>query len=187
MHLGCHRLVVAFGVGFVVTAPLGLSPDQTMADVGPLADMLRARGWKLATAESCTGGLIAAACTALAGSSDWFDRGFVTYSNASKTQMLDVPDALIETHGAVSQEVALAMAQGALAHSSAHLAVAVTGVAGPGGGSPEKPVGTVWIATARAGAPGHAECFLFAGERARVRMQTVAQAVLALRARAVGA
>jgi nicotinamide-nucleotide amidase len=172
--------------GFVVTTPPVPSPDQTMVDVGPLADMLRARGWKLVTAESCTGGLIAAACTALAGSSDWFDRGFVTYSNASKTQMLDVPDALIETRGAVSQEVALAMAQGALAHSSAHLAVAVTGVAGPGGGSPEKPVGTVWIATARVGAPGRAECFLFAGERASVRMQTVAHAVLALRARAVG-
>ena len=155
-----------------------------MVDVGPLADMLRAREWKLATAESCTGGLIAAECTSLAGSSDWFDRGFVTYSNASKTQMLDVPSSLIEAHGAVSQEVALAMAQAALAHSSAHLAVAVTGVAGPGGGSPEKPVGTVWIATARVGQPGHAECFLFAGERSSVRQQTVAQALAMLLRRA---
>ena len=150
-----------------------------MTDVGLLADLLRARGWFLATAESCTGGLIAAACTAVAGSSDWFDRGFVTYSNASKTQMLNVPAGLIQTHGAVSQEVALAMAQGALAQSSAHLAVAVTGVAGPGGGSPNKPVGTVWIATASVDAPGHAECFVFAGDRASVRMQTVVQALRA--------
>jgi nicotinamide-nucleotide amidase len=160
-------------------------PDHAMTDVVLLADQLRARGWKLATAESCTGGLIAAACTAMPGSSDWFDRGFVTYSNASKTQLLNVPAALIEAHGAVSQEVALAMAQGALTQSAAHLAVAVTGVAGPGGGTPEKPVGTVWIATARVGAPGHAHCFLFAGDRASVRMQTVAQAVRAVRARAV--
>jgi nicotinamide-nucleotide amidase len=161
--------VVAF---VVITSPVPWS-DHTMTEVGQLAELLRARGWLLATAESCTGGLIAAACTAVAGSSDWFDRGFVTYSNASKTKMLGVPAALIEAHGAVSQEVALAMAQGALAQSSAQLAVAVTGVAGPGGGSPEKPVGTVWVATAGVGAPGHAECFLFAGDRASVRMQTV--------------
>jgi nicotinamide-nucleotide amidase len=160
-------------------------PECAMIDVGPLADLLRARGWYLAAAESCTGGLIAAACTAVAGSSDWFDRGFVTYSNASKTQMLNVPAQLIQVHGAVSEEVALAMARGALAQSSAHLAVAVTGVAGPGGGSPDKPVGTVWIATARAGAPGHADCFLFPGDRASVRLQTVFQALRAVQACAV--
>jgi nicotinamide-nucleotide amidase len=150
-------------------------------DVSLLADLLRARGWLLVTAESCTGGLIAAACTSVAGSSDWFDRGFVTYSNAAKTEMLHVPAALIANHGAVSEEVALAMAQGALAMSSAHLAVAVTGIAGPGGGSPDKPVGTVWIATARAGTPGQAQCFLFSGDRSSVRMQTVVQALRALR------
>jgi nicotinamide-nucleotide amidase len=155
-----------------------------MTDVGPLAHLLRARGWFLATAESCTGGLIAAACTAVAGSSDWFDRGFVTYSNASKTQMLDVPAALIEAHGAVSQEVAVAMAQGALAHSQAHLAVAVTGVAGPGGGSADKPVGTVWIATAQVHAPSQADCLLLVGDRHSVRKQAVDQAIKALLLRA---
>ncbi|MEO6291217.1 MAG: CinA family protein, partial [Burkholderiaceae bacterium] len=99
----------------------------------------------LATAESCTGGLIAAACTDLAGSSQWFDRGFVTYSNAAKTDMLGVGAALIAQFGAVSEPVAVAMAQGAVQHSAAQVAVAVTGVAGPTGGNAEKPVGTVWI------------------------------------------
>jgi nicotinamide-nucleotide amidase len=115
-------------------------------DVQALAAALRARGWRLASAESCTGGLIAAACTALAGSSDWFDRGFVTYSNQAKTEMLGVSEALLQQHGAVSQPVALAMVQGALQHSHADLAVAVTGIAGPGGAVPGKPVGTVWLA-----------------------------------------
>ncbi len=100
--------------------------------------------------------------------------------------MLGVSAKLIETHGAVSQEVALAMAQGALVQSSAQLAVAVTGVAGPDGGNPDKPVGTVWIATARRGAAAHTECFLFAGDRASVRMQTVVQALCAVRACALG-
>ncbi|EER58303.1 CinA domain protein [Acidovorax delafieldii 2AN] len=100
----------------------------------------------LATAESCTGGMIAAACTDLAGSSQWFERGFVTYSNAAKTELLGVPAALIEAHGAVSEPVARAMAEGAVAHSPAQVAVAVTGVAGPTGGSAEKPVGTVGLA-----------------------------------------
>ena len=110
--------------------------------VRSLGDALRARGTMLATAESCTGGLIAAACTAVAGSSDWFERGFVTYSNAAKTELLGVDAALIQAHGAVSAEVACAMAEGALAHSKAGLAVAVTGIAGPGGAVPGKPVGT---------------------------------------------
>ncbi|HEX7383980.1 MAG TPA: CinA family protein, partial [Burkholderiaceae bacterium] len=100
-----------------------------------LADALRARGWRLAAAESCTGGLIAAACTSVAGSSDWFERGFVTYSNAAKAESLGIDPALIAAHGAVSEPVARAMAEGALAHSRADLAVAVTGIAGPGGGS----------------------------------------------------
>jgi nicotinamide-nucleotide amidase len=97
----------------------------------------------MATAESCTGGLIAAACTAVAGSSDWFERAFVTYSNEAKATMLGVPAALIAQHGAVSEEVALAMAGGALAHAPVQLAVAVTGIAGPGGAVQGKPVGTV--------------------------------------------
>jgi nicotinamide-nucleotide amidase len=116
------------------------------AAVAALADALRARGWRLATAESCTGGLIAAACTALAGSSDWFDRGFVPYSNEAKTDMLGVNAALVQRVGAVSEEVARAMVAGALAHSRADVAVAVTGIAGPGGAVPGKPVGTVWLA-----------------------------------------
>ena len=104
--------------------------------VAPLADALRARGWRMATAESCTGGLIAATCTALAGSSDWFERGFVTYSNAAKTEQLGVDPTLIAQHGAVSEPVVRAMAEGALAHSPADIALAVTGIAGPGGATP---------------------------------------------------
>ncbi len=120
-----------------------LSPKPLVA---VLASLLRARGWRMATAESCTGGLIAAACTALAGSSDWFERGFVTYSNDAKADLLGVPPALIQAHGAVSEEVALAMAAGALQRAPVQLAVAVTGIAGPGGAVPGKPVGTVWLA-----------------------------------------
>jgi nicotinamide-nucleotide amidase len=111
-----------------------------------LGDALRARRWRMASAESCTGGLIAATCTAVAGSSDWFERGFVTYSNEAKQQMLAVPAALIERHGAVSEEVVRAMCAGALRHANAQLAVAVTGIAGPTGAVPGKPVGTVWLA-----------------------------------------
>ena len=111
-----------------------------------LAQQLLARHWMMATAESCTGGLIAAACTDLAGSSAWFERGLVTYSNEAKTELLGVPAELIAQHGAVSEAVARAMAAGALARSQAQVAVAVTGVAGPGGGSASKPVGTVWLA-----------------------------------------
>jgi len=142
-----------------------------------LASALRARGWKIATAESCTGGLIAAACTAVAGSSDWFERGFVTYSNEAKAELLGVPMALITAHGAVSAEVARAMAEGALAHSRAELAVAVTGIAGPGGATPGKPVGTVWLAIARVGAAAQAELLTLAGDRAAVREQSVRRAL----------
>ncbi|HWI10713.1 MAG TPA: CinA family protein [Burkholderiaceae bacterium] len=152
-----------------------------------LAQALRAAGLRLATAESCTGGLIAAACTAVAGSSDWFERGFVTYSNAAKTEAIGVDAALIAAHGAVSEEVALAMAQGALAHSPADLAVAVTGIAGPGGATPGKPVGTVWVALARRGAPAQADLLQLQGDRAAVRAQTVEyalQRLLALASRA---
>ncbi len=141
-----------------------------------LADALRTRGWMLATAESCTGGLIAAACTDLAGSSDWFERGFVSYSNAAKTALLGVPPALIAVHGAVSEPVARAMAAGALARSPAQVSLAVTGIAGPAGGSADKPVGTVWFGW---GVAGHlrTECRRFDGDRAAVRAQTVARAL----------
>jgi nicotinamide-nucleotide amidase len=120
--------------------------------------------------------MVAAACTDLAGSSAWVDRGFVTYSNAAKTEMLGVAAALIAEHGAVSEAVVRAMAAGALAHSRAQVAVAVTGVAGPGGGSAAKPVGTVWFGFALAGQV-HAECQHFPGDRAQVRAATVQHAL----------
>lgn len=144
-----------------------------------VADRLQALGWQLATAESCTGGMIAAACTDLAGSSVWFERGFVSYSNEAKTELLGVSSALIQAHGAVSQEVAKAMAAGALAHSHAQVAVAVTGVAGPGGGSAAKPVGTVWLAWATP-AGLTAELAHFPGDRAAVREATVQRALQGL-------
>jgi nicotinamide-nucleotide amidase len=145
--------------------------------VADLAQALRARGWWLATAESCTGGLLAAACTGLAGSSDWFERGFVTYSNAAKTELLGVPADLIATHGAVSEPVARAMADGALERARVQVALSITGIAGPGGGSPEKPVGTVWLGLAVAGRPTTAEHLLWSGDRAAVRGQTVRHAL----------
>lgn len=160
--------------------------------VEALASLLLARGQLLATAESCTGGLIAASCTELAGSSAWFERGFVTYSNEAKTELLGVPAALIAQHGAVSEEVAKAMAAGALAHSRADIAVAVTGVAGPSGGSQAKPVGTVWLAWAERGRGGgldavavHAEKMWFPGDRRAVRGATVAHALAGVRNRLV--
>ena len=133
----------------------------------------------LATAESCTGGLIAGACTDLAGSSDWFERGFVSYSNAAKTELLGVPAELIAQHGAVSEPVARAMAHGAVAHARAQVALAVTGVAGPGGGSADKPVGTVWFGWQLPGRT-ETECRHFDGDRAAVRAQTVAHALAGL-------
>jgi nicotinamide-nucleotide amidase len=151
--------------------------------VEKLALQLRAHGWMMATAESCTGGMIAGACTDLSGSSDWFERGFVTYSNAAKTGMLGVPVALIQEHGAVSEAVARAMAAGALARSQAQCAVAVTGVAGPTGGSADKPVGTVWLAWAMPSGLVEAQRFHFSGDRAAVRQATVAQALSGLLAR----
>ncbi len=152
------------------------------ADVLALGEALRARGEKLATAESCTGGLIAAACTAVAGSSDWFERGFVTYSNEAKTEAIGVPAELIAANGAVSEPVVRAMAEGALARSHADWAVAVTGIAGPSGAVPGKPVGTVWLALARHGRVLLAERLQFDGDRAAVREQTVQQALVRLRA-----
>ena len=155
------------------------------AEVRALGDALRRRGWRLATAESCTGGLIAAACTTVAGSSDWFERGFVSYSNAAKTQMLGVDAALIAAHGAVSEPVARAMAEGAAARAGVELAVAVTGIAGPGGATPGKPVGTVWLALAQRDAAGalalRAERLQLGGDRAAVRERTLRAALQRLR------
>lgn len=138
-----------------------------------LGDLLLERGEWLAVAESCTGGWLAQSVTAIAGSSAWFDRGFVTYSNAAKMEMLGVPEITLERHGAVSDAVARAMAQGALANSCADWTVAITGIAGPGGGSPQKPVGTVCFAWASNDGGCEALTCHFAGDRASVREQSV--------------
>jgi len=141
-----------------------------------LAVQLQARGWMMATAESCTGGLIAGACTDLSGSSAWIDCGFVTYSNEAKMAMLGVDAALLKQHGAVSEPVAAAMAAGAVARSRARAAVAVTGIAGPTGGSKDKPVGTVWFCWNVDGQLA-TECRRFDGDRAAVRAATVQHAL----------
>jgi nicotinamide-nucleotide amidase len=152
--------------------------------VGRLAAALVARSARIATAESCTGGLIAAACTSRAGSSAWFERGFVSYSNDAKHDLLGVDRALIAAHGAVSAEVARAMAEGAIARSPASHAVAVTGIAGPDGGTVAKPVGTVWIATCARDARGSEAVLLQAqGDRASVRAQSLVRALELLLAR----
>ena len=141
-----------------------------------LAKALQDRGLMMATAESCTGGMIAACCTDLSGSSLWFERGFVTYSNAAKSELLGVPADLISRHGAVSEPVARAMARGAVEHAHAQVSVAVTGIAGPTGGSPDKPVGTVWLAWCVAGEISSEQC-VFDGDRAAVRQATVLHAL----------
>jgi nicotinamide-nucleotide amidase len=146
-----------------------------------LLSLCRARQLTIATAESCTGGLIAATLTAIAGSSDVVDRGFVTYSNQAKTEMLGVPAPLIASVGAVSEAVAAAMAEGVLDRSSADIAVSVTGVAGPSGGSAEKPVGLVWLGLARRGRPAKAERYLFPGDRGAIRLASVAEAFRLIR------
>ncbi len=156
-----------------MTVLLSIPQLETPALVVLAADLLQERGWMLATAESCTGGLVAAACTGLAGSSGWFERGFVTYSNAAKCELLGVDAALIEAHGAVSEPVARAMAEGARTRSRAQAALAVTGVAGPGGGSADKPVGTVWFAWSLDGGATRAERRRFEGDRAAVRAAAV--------------
>lgn len=140
---------------------------------------LQAKRLLLVTAESCTGGGVAQAITEIAGSSDWFDCGFVAYSNSSKTELLDVPDALLAQHGAVSEEIAAAMAQGALANSEAHIALSTTGIAGPTGAAPGKPVGTVCFGWATKHAE-HSERLVFQGDRHAVREQTVRHALQGL-------
>lgn len=156
--------------------------------VRQLADVLRACGRRLATAESCTGGMIAAACTDLAGSSDWFERGVVSYSNQAKQDLLGVPAALIISHGAVSEAVARAMVEGLLRASGVDLGVAVTGIAGPAGGSADKPVGTVWFGFGERRADGsivaRAERCRFDGDRAAVRHASVQHALQRLLERA---
>lgn len=142
-----------------------------------LAESLRARGEWLATAESCTGGMIATLITELPGSSTWFERGLVTYSNTAKLELLAVPDAVLKQHGAVSGECAAAMARGILRACPVDWGVAVTGIAGPDGGSADKPVGTVWIAWIRRGHAPDAHRFFFEGSRHSVREQS-AQAAL---------
>jgi nicotinamide-nucleotide amidase len=159
---------------------LNYASDSLAAQLGAA---LLVRGLVVATAESCTGGLVAAAITSVAGSSAWFDRGFVTYSNQAKHDMLGVPLDLIARHGAVSEEVARAMAEGALAQSRAQVAISITGVAGPSGGSDAKPVGTVWHGIARRtphGIATQATFARYAGDRAQVREQAATDALQAV-------
>ena len=170
--------------------------DGVLAQVEALGAALRARRWRLATAESCTGGLLAGACTAPAGASDWFAAGLVTYAYDAKQGLLGVPAAMLATHGAVSAEVAEAMARGAQARADVQAAVSITGIAGPGGGTPAKPVGTVWLGFAWTparqvegkrerlpdgdGIPpiaSRTECLQLSGDRSAIRTQTVAIAL----------
>ncbi|MEZ5671097.1 MAG: CinA family protein [Thiotrichaceae bacterium] len=141
--------------------------------------LLQQNNWLLSTAESCTGGWLAQVITAVAGSSTWFDRGFITYTNLAKQEMLGVQAATLATYGAVSEAVVLEMAQGALQHSQAHVSIAISGIAGPAGGSVTKPVGTVWIGWALPSRQ-FATCFLFDGNRQAVRHQAVYAALLRL-------
>lgn len=142
-----------------------------------LSDKLRERKWSLATAESCTGGWLAKSCTDLVGSSAWFERGFVTYSNLSKSEMLGVDSSLIDLHGAVSEETVGAMVSGALQHSLAHIAVAISGIAGPHGGTADKPVGTVCFGWMVKGGERRVTTTRFDGDRESVRRQAVEYAL----------
>lgn len=148
--------------------------DEELCDlVTQLGVTLRARDWRLAVAESCTGGWVAKVLTDIAGSSAWFERGFVTYSNVSKQELLDVRAATLEAFGAVSEETVREMAVGALAHSQADVVLAITGIAGPGGGMPDKPVGLVWFAWARRNGALRVAHYHFSGDREAVRRQAV--------------
>lgn len=160
---------------------------QTTIQIKEILDMARENGYIVATAESCTGGLIAAALTSVAGSSDVMDRGFVTYSNDAKIDMLDVDEDLITWHGAVSEQVARAMAEGALQNSDASVAVSVTGIAGPGGGSDEKPVGTVHLGVAsRDGQTAHAHLQFGDIGRSEIRHKSLLAALSMLKAQMDG-
>jgi nicotinamide-nucleotide amidase len=155
-------------------------PTKTLETLSQhCGELLQQRGWRLTTAESCTGGWVAQSITAISGSSNWFERGFVTYSNEAKQEMLGVSSEILQQHGAVSGAVVLAMAQGALQHSHAEVSVAISGIAGPTGGSVEKPLGTVWIAWVT---PEQlvAKHFVFNGDRQQVRKQAVHAALIQL-------
>jgi nicotinamide-nucleotide amidase len=154
-----------------------MSESALLALAEQLGQQLLSRKLSMSTAESCTGGWIAKLVTDVAGSSEWFDRGFVTYSNLSKQEMLGVAEEALENYGAVSDTVARQMADGALARSQADISVAVTGIAGPGGGSPQKPVGTVWFAWADSNHAAVAELQQFHGDRDAVRRQAVQHAI----------
>ena len=149
-----------------------------------LASLLLTRGWKIALAESCTGGLVCAALTELSRSSEWFERGYITYSNQAKTECLGVPEALIQTHGAVSEPVAKAMAQGAQRNASVNVGVSITGIAGPTGGTAEKPVGTVCFGWTMPSAAGEhvttCQTKLFSGDRQSIRQQATEHALAGL-------
>lgn len=156
---------------------MDVTQDELERLAARLGQALLRRGWRLACAESCTGGWAAQAMTAVAGSSDWFERGFVTYSNDAKQDLLEVGGRTLVESGAVSTETAREMAQGALRHSRAQCAFAITGIAGPGGGSPDKPVGTVCFAWARAGEATLTDLTHFSGDRRQVRAQSVRHAL----------
>lgn len=155
------------------------SAEQIIDLAEQVGRALQAKGWFLSVAESCTGGGVSQAITEIAGSSEWFDCGFVTYSNTSKTELLDIPEALIAQHGTVSEEIAAAMAEGALANSDADVTMSTTGIAGPGGGVPGKPVGTVCFGWS-VGHHTHTERLVFSGDRRAVREQTVIHALQGL-------
>ena len=157
-----------------------MNADEITALARELGDALRDRGLVAATAESCTGGGVAEAITRIAGSSAWFDRAFVTYSDAAKEELLGVPRSILEARGAVSEEAAQAMLAGALERSRAAIAVAITGIAGPDGGSAEKPVGLVWFAWGARGRAPASESRRFGGNRDAVRAQAVAHALRGL-------
>ncbi|MFT6635120.1 CinA family protein [Alcanivorax sp.] len=157
--------------------------EEILAAAQALADSLAQQRLLLTTAESCTGGGIAETLTGIAGASAWFDRGFVTYSNEAKLSMLGVSQSTLDRFGAVSEATALEMARGAISHSGAHVSVAVTGIAGPDGGTPDKPVGTVWIAWGQKLGYAEARRFQFDGDRNAVRQQAILEAILGLNAR----
>ena len=160
---------------------VSMFPDDVSTSARDVLAACVAAGLRVAVAESCTGGLLAACLTAIPGSSQVVERGFVTYTNQAKSDLLGVPEALVSSVGAVSEEVARAMAAGALAHSAADVSAAVTGIAGPGGATPDKPVGLVHVAAARAGGAALHERHVFTGDRDAVRLQAVKAALDLLR------
>ena len=157
---------------------------ETLALAQSVWDACRTRNWRIATAESCTGGLVAAALTAIPGASEVLERGFVTYSHTAKIELLAVPPETIAAHGAISAETAAAMAQGAAIRAGVDLAVSVTGIAGPGGGTAQKPVGLVYLGVARRGGAVRVERHRFPGDRAAVRQAALIEALMMLQAEA---